>query len=102
MTRFEERGAELQGECTTIDEAVRSMNYSCRLCTTRGINIKCDQCCIATAHEQVCTILLDAEEAKYDNAMDRLAKNRRVFGAGSNRRHTHTQGKYKTSVWRCD
>lgn len=106
MTRFEEIGAQLQGDCTSIDQAVKTMNYSCSLCATKGVKVQCSKCAIAVAHEQVCTILLDVEEAKYNAAMKRLHEDRRVCGQEVRRRkpvpREYVSGKHRTHVCHYD
>lgn len=106
MTRFEEIGAQLQGDCTSIDQAVKTMNYSCSLCATKGVKVQCSKCAIAVAHEQVCTILLDVEEAKYNAAMKQLHEGRRVCGQEVHRRKSapreYVSGKHRTHVCHYD
>lgn len=85
MTRFEEIGADLQGRCINIEEAVRTMHYSCTLCASRNVRVRCDQCAIAIAHEQVCTLLMDAATEAYDQAMKRLRCKRKSSRQASER-----------------
>lgn len=103
MTRFEEIGAELQGECTSIDQAVRTMEYSCRLCATKGMRIRCDRCAISVAHEQVCTLLMDTEEQKYNEAIARVRRNRKVSQRTDNKtEYVSSYGGHTTHVCRYD
>ena len=101
MTRFEQIGVELQSGCRTIDQAAKTFNYSCTLCVTRGVKVLCDRCAIAIAHQQVCALLLDAEEEKYAEAMNQLQSGRKVCHHTPNKR-THVSGKHRTTVWRAD
>lgn len=101
MTRFEEVGANLQGGCTCIDQAVKTMEYSCKLCSERGLRIRCDRCAIAVAHEQVCAMLMDAEQEKYDEAMSRIYRSRKVSSRNNFERVTTYKG-HVTHVCRYD
>jgi len=51
VTRFEERGAEMQRMSASRFEAEKRFEYSCRLCCNRGMNIECRSCAIKSAHE---------------------------------------------------
>ena len=95
MTRFEEVGASLQQDCATVDQAIRTMNYSCRLCALKGINVSCDQCTIAAAHRQGCAIILDVEESRVDASVARVQSRHPI-------RRTYVSGKHRTEVCRYD
>ena len=51
MTRFEEKGVELQQNSVTKFQARTRFEHSCELCCTRGMRISCDRCAIRVAHE---------------------------------------------------
>lgn len=97
MTRFEEKGCKLQSECETIEQAKRTMRYSCRLCVTRGLHLKCNRCAIATAHEQALAVLEDDDEVKASNLI--RVRPRRVFQTEF---VSVSRGGHVTHVWRCD
>jgi len=100
MTRFEEIGAELQGGCATIDQAVKTLNYSCSLCAMKGVKISCDRCAIAVAHEQVCAILLDIEEAKLAETRKKLVAQK--VRSCQPKQRTYVSGKHRTAVCHYD
>ncbi len=62
MTFFEQKGVELQLDCETIEQAVRTFEYSCRVCCSKGCRISCDRCAISATHEQVCSLITDRLE----------------------------------------
>lgn len=51
MTRFEERGVELQQDSVSRFQAEKRFEYSCNLCCNRGYRIECECCAIRIAHE---------------------------------------------------
>lgn len=53
MSRFQERGIEMQRESITRAEADRNMTRSCSICCSRGLCASCDGCPIAAAHKFV-------------------------------------------------
>lgn len=101
MTKFEEVGANLQGGCTRIGQAAKTMEYSCKLCSERGLRIRCDRCAIAVAHEQVCAMLMDSEQEEYDKAMNRLHHRKKVSSRSDFERVTSYKG-HTTHVCRYD
>lgn len=62
MTKFETVGVQFQHEAVTKEEAVRSFQYSCRVCSERGIRIDCDRCCIASTHAVTIAAIETREE----------------------------------------
>lgn len=53
MTKFEQIGINHQYNSTNKDDAIKSFNYSCNVCCTRGMHISCDKCSIACVHSLV-------------------------------------------------
>ena len=51
MTKFEQRGVELQQEACSSQDADRKFSYSCNVCCTRGLRIECDRCAIRATHD---------------------------------------------------
>ena len=51
MTRFEQKGVELQEESMTMEEACKAFSYSCKICCEKGIRVDCDRCAISVAHD---------------------------------------------------
>lgn len=51
MTKFEQRGVELQYEACSVREADRKFSYSCNVCCSRGVRIECDRCAIRATHD---------------------------------------------------
>lgn len=51
MTKFEQRGVELQVESGSKREAERKFSYSCDVCCSRGLRIECDRCAIKATHD---------------------------------------------------
>ena len=67
MTKFENIGIQRQMDSETIIEARHNFALSCKLCCERGLHFcDCDRCSIAGAHELICSIISDAEEAEAD------------------------------------
>lgn len=62
MTVFENKGCELQMACNNVPQAVKTFQYSCRVCCERGVRVSCDHCAIAITHEIVCSAIADYEE----------------------------------------
>lgn len=62
--RFIDNGIEAQLDCTSIKECNKAMEISCRICTSRGINIPCDRCRIQTTHDQLVAAFVDLEIEK--------------------------------------
>lgn len=61
MTRFEEIGVEIQYGAASKRKAQVSFRYSCNVCCNRGMQIDCDRCAIACAHETVVESFKDLE-----------------------------------------
>ncbi len=53
MTRFEERGIEIQYNARSISAANKRFQSSCDKCCSRGLRIDCDRCAIAVANKAV-------------------------------------------------
>lgn len=64
MTGFERKGCELQMGCETVRQAVKTFEYSCNVCCTKGVRITCERCAIAVTHENVVAAIRDFEEEK--------------------------------------
>lgn len=63
MAFFFDNGVQKQLESTTETEANRNFAISCSICCSRGYNMKCAQCPIASANEQQKAAILDARKA---------------------------------------
>ena len=50
MTGFERRGVDMQRRSVDLKDADKKFAYSCKLCTERGLYIKCETCAINEAH----------------------------------------------------
>lgn len=64
QTKFQQIGVQYQQDAITPQEAKKSFSLSCRICTSRGINMDCDRCQIASAHNMTMAIFNDL--AEYD------------------------------------
>lgn len=64
MSKFEQVGCSYQLESENKREAMRSFDYSCKVCCRRGLRIRCDQCAIATYNELVMAAFENAPKAK--------------------------------------
>ena len=53
MLKFEQVGVNMQYEAPTKEIAQKKFSRSCECCCNRGLQIKCGQCAIATAHRLV-------------------------------------------------
>lgn len=53
MTKFEQRGIELQHEAVSVSHARKNFAYSCDVCCNRGLHLDCDRCAIAATHSLV-------------------------------------------------
>lgn len=71
MTGFERKGCELQMACESVHQAVKTFEYSCNVCCTKGVRITCDRCAIATIHESVVAAIKDAEEERRQKEAER-------------------------------
>lgn len=60
MTKFEQRGVELQHEAVSIGHARKNFSYSCGVCCNRGLHLDCDRCAIAATHSLVVATLKSA------------------------------------------
>ena len=56
LENFIEYGAELQYFATTPARAQKAFATSCKICCTRGYQLDCDRCGIASAHNSVILI----------------------------------------------
>lgn len=66
MTKFENKGCELQHTARDLEEAHRRFDYSCRVCCERGIRLECDRCGIRTTHEIAVAYFASHEEERRD------------------------------------
>lgn len=59
MTKFEQIGVNYQYQATNIEEAIKSFEYSCQVCThkLRCMYNECKHCAIQQVHNQVVAIL---------------------------------------------
>lgn len=78
MCFFFETGVERQLNSRTETEANKNMEISCSICCSRGYNVKCDQCPIASAHEQQKSAILDARKAERQRKLQRLEEKRKL------------------------
>ena len=53
MTKFEQVGVNMQYEALTKEIAQKKFSRSCDCCCNKGMQINCDRCQIATAHQLV-------------------------------------------------
>ena len=53
MTKFEQVGVNMQYDSTTKGMAQQKFSQSCECCCCKGMQIKCDNCAIETAHKLV-------------------------------------------------
>lgn len=51
MTGFEQKGVDLQYDSSNYYQAQKRLSYSCNLCCTRGLRIKCESCAISAANK---------------------------------------------------
>jgi hypothetical protein len=58
MTRFEERGIDIQYSSRSAKEAKSSFEKSCEICATQGKFISCDKCAIAYINQLVTQMLV--------------------------------------------
>lgn len=78
MTGFERKGCEIQMDSQTVSQAVKNFAYSCEVCCNRGIRISCDRCAIAFTHENVVAAILDAEEERRKQEVERAKAQKRL------------------------
>lgn len=71
MTGFERKGCELQMECESVRQAVKTFEYSCNVCCMKGVRITCDRCAIAATHENVVAAIQDFEEERRRKEVER-------------------------------
>lgn len=64
MTKFETVGVSFQNQAINKNQAIRSFQYSCNCCCTRGMKIDCDYCAINHAHQSTIALLDDLENGK--------------------------------------
>lgn len=53
MTKFEQVGVNMQYDSETKEVAQQKFSRSCECCCCKGMQIKCDNCAIETAHKLV-------------------------------------------------
>jgi hypothetical protein len=56
---FEEKGILFQKRAKTLEEAIRSYNYSCDCCIFKGRHQDCEHCAIDMVHNMVVADFLD-------------------------------------------
>lgn len=78
MCFFFDKGVELQLNSRTETECNKNMEISCSICCSRGYNVKCDQCPIASAHEQQKSAILDARKAERQRKLQKLEEKRKL------------------------
>lgn len=64
MTKFENIGCQYQRESCSKEEADANFKNSCRCCNRRGMQIQCDRCAIAAAHDFTIALLDDLAAMK--------------------------------------
>lgn len=62
MTKFEQRGVELQMESGSKREADRRFCYSCDVCCSRGLRIVCGRCAIKATHDMTTAYFATKEQ----------------------------------------
>ena len=50
MTKFEQKGIQLQYSAATKEYAQKVFSYSCDCCCNKGMRIDCDRCSINSVH----------------------------------------------------
>lgn len=53
MTKFEQVGVNMQYDAPTKEMAQKRFSRSCECCCSKGLQIKCDRCAIATVNQLV-------------------------------------------------
>ncbi len=53
MTKFEQKGIQLQYSAATKEYAQKVFSYSCDCCCNKGMRIDCDRCAINSVHQMV-------------------------------------------------
>lgn len=88
MTHFEQVGVNFQMQALTVEDARSSLRYSCRCCNNHGMQIKCERCAIAQAHEQTIAILNDPDRVTYAQWMkDHPEERERINKRNTNRKN---------------
>ncbi len=64
MTKFEQRGVEFQCDASCKQDALKSFQYSCSVCCSRGMRIECDRCAIRATHEMTMAYFASVEQKK--------------------------------------
>lgn len=64
MTKFETIGVQYQRESCSKEESDYNFKNSCRCCTSRGMQINCNKCAIAAAHDQTIALFDDLAAIK--------------------------------------
>ncbi|MDB7829145.1 hypothetical protein [Intestinimonas butyriciproducens] len=64
MTKFEQRGVEFQYDASCKQDALKSFQYSCSVCCSRGMRIECDRCAIRATHEMTMAYFASVEQKK--------------------------------------
>lgn len=62
MTKFEQVGINHQYDAASKRDAYRAFARSCHACCSKGIQLDCDKCAIAQAHNLVVAIFDDMEK----------------------------------------
>lgn len=80
MIGFERKGCELQMACETVHQAIKTFEYSCNVCCTRGVRLTCERCAIAATHENVVAAIRDFEEEKRLKEVERAKAQKAMAG----------------------
>lgn len=69
MTKFEQVGVNYQYDANNTYEANKAFKHSCNCCCSKGIQLKCDKCSIAVAHNLVVASFDDMKKAYLNDVM---------------------------------
>lgn len=61
MTKFEQVGVNIQYDACSKHDAQRAFARSCHACCNKGLQLDCEKCTIAQAHNLVVAIFDDME-----------------------------------------
>lgn len=73
MTKFEEKGVELQFSCNSEHQADKMFSYSCDLCVKHGCRIVCSNCAIAKANVATKEAIASAKQAEKERRLLAIA-----------------------------
>ena len=74
MTKFEQRGVELQYDSDSRKEAIQRFSYSCDVCCDRGLRIECDRCATKATHDLTMAYLAARERRLSARRMSHLVR----------------------------